>query len=141
MARSAALTITSLISNKYEWNNCFIRFLKLQKFEVRNTSEKSDKIDLIKMQPCISTPTIITAKNKNQVVTDIFFLIKSRTLALGESRKKLLQRRVATSSNHTEVTVLNTGNSAKDTSVLQDSRLSWIIWETPDLDSICQFPD
>ena len=50
MARSAALTITSLISNKHEWNNCFIRFLKLQKFEVRNTSEESDKIDLMKMR-------------------------------------------------------------------------------------------
>ena len=50
MARSAELTITSLISNKREWNNCFIRFLKLQKFEVRNTSEKSDKIYLMKMR-------------------------------------------------------------------------------------------
>ena len=36
--------ITSLIGNKREWNNCFIKFLKLQKFEARNTSEKSDEI-------------------------------------------------------------------------------------------------
>ena len=43
-ARSAELAITSLISNKREWNNCFIKFLELQKFEVRNTSEKSEKI-------------------------------------------------------------------------------------------------
>ena len=43
-ARSAELAITSLISNKREWNNCFIKFLKVQKFEVRNTSEKSEKI-------------------------------------------------------------------------------------------------
>ena len=43
-ARSAELAITSLISNKREWNNCFIKFLKLQKFEVRNTSEKGEKI-------------------------------------------------------------------------------------------------
>ena len=41
-ARSAELAITSLISNKR--NNCFIKFLKLQKSEVRNTSEKSEKI-------------------------------------------------------------------------------------------------
>ena len=27
-----------------EWNNCFIKFLKLPKFDVRNTSEKSEKI-------------------------------------------------------------------------------------------------
>ena len=43
-ARSAELAITSLISNKREWNNCFIKFPKLQKSEVRNTSEKSEKI-------------------------------------------------------------------------------------------------
>ena len=43
-ARSAELAITSLISNKREWNDCFIKFLKLQKSEVRNTSEKSEKI-------------------------------------------------------------------------------------------------
>ena len=40
-ALSAELAITSLISNKCEWNNYrFIKFLKLQKFEVRNTSAK-----------------------------------------------------------------------------------------------------
>jgi len=39
-ALSAELAIISLISNKREWNNCFIKFLKLQKFEVRNTSAK-----------------------------------------------------------------------------------------------------
>ena len=33
--RSAEMAITSLISNKREWNNCFIKFLKLQKFEVK----------------------------------------------------------------------------------------------------------
>ena len=43
-ARSAEVAITSLISNKREWNNCFIKFLKLRKLEVRNTSEKSEKI-------------------------------------------------------------------------------------------------
>ena len=43
-ARSTELAITSRISNKREWNNCFIRFLKLQKFEVGNASEKSEKI-------------------------------------------------------------------------------------------------
>ena len=42
-ARSAELAITSLISNRREWNNCFIKFLKLQKFEVRNTSEKKQE--------------------------------------------------------------------------------------------------
>ena len=31
-ALSAELAITSLVSNKREWNNCFIKFLKLQKF-------------------------------------------------------------------------------------------------------------
>ena len=34
--RGAELAITSLISNKREWNNCFIKFLKLQKFESKN---------------------------------------------------------------------------------------------------------
>ena len=34
----------ALISNKREWSNGFIKFLKLQKLEVRNTSEKSEKI-------------------------------------------------------------------------------------------------
>ena len=42
-ARSAELAITSLISNKREWNNCFIKSLKLHKFEVRNTSENLRK--------------------------------------------------------------------------------------------------
>ena len=31
-ARSAELAVTSLISNKREWSNCFIKFLKLRKF-------------------------------------------------------------------------------------------------------------
>ena len=33
--RSAEMAITSLISNKRESNNFFIKFLKLQKFEVK----------------------------------------------------------------------------------------------------------
>ena len=59
-AHSAELAITSLISNKHEWNNCFIKFLKLQKFEVRNTSKKSQKVrakskkNLMKMQCCVT---------------------------------------------------------------------------------------
>ena len=54
------LAITTLISNKREWNNCFIKFLKLQKFEVRNTSVKNEKIrakskkNLMKMQCCVT---------------------------------------------------------------------------------------
>ena len=58
--RSAELAITSLISNKREWNNCFIKFLKLQKVEVRNTSEKSEKCErnqikyLVKMGCCVT---------------------------------------------------------------------------------------
>ena len=57
---SAELAITSLISNKPQWNNCFIKFLKLQKFEVRNTSEKKrenpSEIEkkLIKMRCCVT---------------------------------------------------------------------------------------
>ena len=43
-ARSAELAITSLISNKREWNNCFIKFLNSKTLELRNTSEKSEKI-------------------------------------------------------------------------------------------------
>ena len=43
-ARSAELAITTLITNKREWNNCFIKFLKLQEFEVRNIGEISEKI-------------------------------------------------------------------------------------------------
>ena len=43
-ARRAELAITSLISNKREWNNCFIKFLNSKSLEVRNTSEKSEKI-------------------------------------------------------------------------------------------------
>ena len=64
--RSTELAITSLISNKREWNNCFIKFLKLQKFEVRNTSEKSEKIRakwekkldedaMLYVTPCVQT--------------------------------------------------------------------------------------
>ena len=40
--------------------NCFIKFLKLQKCEVRNTSEKSEKIrvkiekNLMKMRCCVT---------------------------------------------------------------------------------------
>ena len=54
---SAELAITSLISNKREWNNCFIKFLKLQKFEVRNTSEKIRakwKKNFMKMRCCVT---------------------------------------------------------------------------------------
>ena len=40
--------MTGLMSNKREWNNCFIKFLKHQKFEVRNMSEKSEKIRIEK---------------------------------------------------------------------------------------------
>ena len=39
-ARSAELAVTSLISNKREWNNCFIKFLKLQKFGSTNYERK-----------------------------------------------------------------------------------------------------
>ena len=52
--------ITSLISNKREWNNCFIKFIKLQNFEVRNMSEKSEKIraksktKLMEMRCCVT---------------------------------------------------------------------------------------
>ena len=43
-ARSAELAITSLISNKREWNNCFIKFLnsKNLKYEIR--AKKNEKI-------------------------------------------------------------------------------------------------
>ena len=54
--RSAELAITSLISNKRKWNNCFIKFLKFQKFEVRNTSKISEKIG---------------AKSKNELDEDV----------------------------------------------------------------------
>ena len=43
-AHSAELAITSLISNKHEWDNCFIKFFKPPKFEVQSKSEKSKKI-------------------------------------------------------------------------------------------------
>jgi len=43
-AHSAELAITSLTSNKHEWDNCFIKFFKPQKFEVQSKSEKSKKI-------------------------------------------------------------------------------------------------
>ena len=39
-ALRASLAIYHLISNTRSWNNCFIKFLKLQKFEIRNPSEK-----------------------------------------------------------------------------------------------------
>ena len=43
-ARSAELAITSLISNQPECNNCFIKFLKLQKFEIRaKKARKSER--------------------------------------------------------------------------------------------------
>ena len=73
-ARSAELAITSLISNRREWNNCFIKFLKLQKFEVRNTSEKkrenASEIEknLMKMPCCVTRPcgqTDVGSSQKN----------------------------------------------------------------------------
>ena len=59
--RSAELAITSLISNKRKWNNCFIKFLKLQKFgstfEIRakkaRKSERNRK-NLMKMRCCVT---------------------------------------------------------------------------------------
>ena len=61
-----------LISKKREWNNCFIKFVKLQKFEVRNTSEKSEKIrakskkNLMKMRCCVTPcgPTDVGSSQK-----------------------------------------------------------------------------
>ena len=41
-ARSAELVVTSLISNKREWNNCFLKFLN--KFEIRaKKARKSER--------------------------------------------------------------------------------------------------
>ena len=56
-ALHASLAITSLITNKRKWNNnCFIKFnsLNFKCLEVRNTSEKSEKIrvHLIKIRYC-----------------------------------------------------------------------------------------
>ena len=66
------LAITSLISNKREWNNCFIKFLKLQKFEVRNASEKKQENpseiekNLMKMRCCVTPcgPTDVGSSQK-----------------------------------------------------------------------------
>ena len=45
-ARRAELAITSLISNKREWNTVIVllNFLNSKNLEERNTSEKSEKI-------------------------------------------------------------------------------------------------
>ena len=58
-ARSAELAITSLISNKRKWNNCFIKFLKLREFgstkyerKKRENGSKSKK-NIVKMQCCV----------------------------------------------------------------------------------------
>ena len=48
--RSAELAITSLISNKREWNNCFVKFLKLQKFG--STKYERKRENLMKMRRC-----------------------------------------------------------------------------------------
>ena len=78
-ARSAELAITSLLSNKHEWNNRFIKLLKLEKFEVRNPSEKSEKIratskkNLMKMRCCV-TPCGQTDVGSSQKI----FLVFSR---------------------------------------------------------------
>ena len=58
-ARSADLLITSLISNKRKWNNCFLKFLKLQKFgstkyerkKARNFEQNQE--NLMKMRCCV----------------------------------------------------------------------------------------
>ena len=74
-ARSAESAITSLISDKHEWDNCFIKFFKPQKFEVQSKGEKSEKIrakskkNVMKMQccvtPCCQTDVGSSQKNKN----------------------------------------------------------------------------
>ena len=40
-ARSAELAVTSLLSIKREWNNCFIKFLELQKFGSKNYERRN----------------------------------------------------------------------------------------------------
>ena len=73
----------SLISNKDEWNNCFIKFLKLQKFEVRNTNEKKrenpSKIEnnLMKMRSCV-TPCGQTDVGSSQKTFLAFSLTSKR---------------------------------------------------------------
>ena len=60
--RSSELAITSLISNKREWNNCFIKFLNsknypnsksYEKYEIR--ARKSERIEKnsMKMRCCV----------------------------------------------------------------------------------------
>ena len=43
--------VTSLMSNKREWNNCFIKFLKLEKFE--STKYERNRKNLMKMRCCV----------------------------------------------------------------------------------------
>ena len=59
-ALSAELAITSLISNKREWSNCFIKFLKLKKIgstkyarKKREHPNESEKKNLMEMRCCV----------------------------------------------------------------------------------------
>ena len=57
-ALSAELAITSLVSNKRAWNNCFSKFLKLQKFKNTKYGRKTRKSErnrknLMKMRCCV----------------------------------------------------------------------------------------
>ena len=74
-ARVGYEMVNSLISSKREWNNCFIKFLKFQKFEVRNPSE-IEKI-MMKMRRCV-TPCGQTDVDSSQKT----FLAFSRTVLL-----------------------------------------------------------
>ena len=52
------MAITSLMSNKREWNNCFIKFLKLQKFgskkyERKKRENPSESKNVMKMRYCV----------------------------------------------------------------------------------------
>ena len=55
-----SLAITSLISNKREWNNCFIKFLRLKnlKYEIRakkaRKSVPNRKKNLMRMRYCVT---------------------------------------------------------------------------------------
>ena len=52
--------ITNLISNKREWNNCFIKLLRLQKLKYKirakkaRKSERNRKMNFMKMRCCVT---------------------------------------------------------------------------------------
>ena len=83
MRQSPELAITSLISNKREWNNCFIKFLKLQKFGStkyeRTEERKSERNKKKKLDEDVMLSNILRSDRLRLIAKKKTFLAFSRT--------------------------------------------------------------